>query len=81
MEIKTLILISFSIGLITGWGNDRAKQSFYGKNTIFDHLLMIPTTLFIIYSFWLSLSFGFIVILQILLGSYIGNKIHKFIKK
>lgn len=81
MEIKTLILISFSIGLIVGWGNDRVKQSFYGKNTIFDHLFMIPTTLFIIYSFWLSLSFGFIVILQILLGSYIGNKIHKFIKK
>lgn len=81
MSIKSLILVSFFLGFIAGWNNDRVKQNFYGKNTIFDHLFMIPTILFILYSFWLGLNLGFIVILEIMLGSYIGVKSNRLLKK
>jgi len=81
MEIKNLILIAFSIGLIAGWNNDRAKKKFFEKNDIYDHLFMIPTTLFILYSFWLGIYSGLIVVLQIILGSYIGGNFNRVFKK
>lgn len=81
MEMKYLILIAFSIGLIAGWNNDRAKKKFFEKNNIYDHLFMIPTILFILYSFWVGIYSGFIVLLQIILGSYIGGNSNRLIKR
>lgn len=37
--------------------------------------------IFVIYAFFQSITFGFMAILQIFLGTFIGNKLHKFIKK
>lgn len=80
MEMKTLILISFTFGFIAGWGNDKAKQSFYAKLELFDRIFVPTVTVFVIYSFFQSMSFGFMSILQILLGSYIGKYFHKYYK-
>lgn len=81
MEMKIVILVSFSLGFIAGWGNDHAKKNYYGKLTIIDHLVVLPTTLFVIYSFFQSINFGFMAILQLLLGIYIGRNSNKLVKK
>lgn len=81
MEMKTVILISFAFGFLAGWSNDHAKKNYYGKLTIIDHLIVLPTILFIIYSFFQSISFGFMAILQLLLGMYIGHNSNKLVKR
>lgn len=81
MEMKTVILISFSLGVLSGWGSDHAKKNFYGKLTIIDHLVVLPTILFVVYSFFQSISFGFMAILQLLLGMYIGRNSNKLVKR
>lgn len=81
MEIKTVILISFALGFIAGWGNDKAMQNYYGKGSFIENTIPPLAIIFVIYAFFQSIGFGFMAILQIFLGAYIGNKIHGFIKK
>lgn len=81
MEIKTVILISFSLGFIAGWGNDNVKQNFYGKGTFVENTIPPLAIIFIIYIFFQEISFGFISILQILLGAYLGGKTNRLFKK
>lgn len=81
MEIKTVILISFAFGFIAGWISDKSLQNLYGKLTVADHLVALSAILFIIYSFFKSISFGFMAMLQLLLGMYIGGNSNKLIKK
>lgn len=81
MEMKTVILISFTLGIIAGWGNDKAMQNFYGKGNFIENTTPPIVIIFVIYSFFQSISFGFMSILQIFLGAYIGNKTHRHIKK
>lgn len=81
MEIKTVILISFALGFIAGWGNDKAMQNYYGKGSLIENIIPPLGIAFVIYAFFQSISFGFMAILQILLSSFIGNKVHRFIKK
>lgn len=80
MEMKTVILISFALGFIAGWGNDKAIQNYYGKGSFIENTIPPLAGIFVIYAFFQSISFGFMAILQILLGTYIGNKVHGFIK-
>lgn len=80
MEI-VIILISFTLGFIAGWGNDKAATNLYGKGTLLENTIPPLAIIFIIYSFFQSISFGFMAILQILLGTYVGNKVNRFIKK
>lgn len=80
MEIKTIILISFSLGFISALFNDEAKKNFYGKLNILDHIIVLPTTIFLIYIFFISIYFGFVSFLQFLLGAYIGRKVDILIK-
>jgi len=81
MEIKTVIIISLTLGLIAGWGNDKAKENYYEKGSILENTIPPLAIVFIIYTFFQSISFGFMGILQILLGAYLGNQIQKFLKK
>ncbi len=82
MEMKIVILISLSLGLIAGWNNDKAMENYYDpKGTLLENTIPPLAIAFVIYAFFQSIGFGFMAILQILLGSYIGNKIHKFVKK
>ncbi|MDD2384600.1 MAG: hypothetical protein PHN18_10460 [Sulfurospirillaceae bacterium] len=81
MEIKTVVLISFFIGFIAGWGNDKAKQSYYGKGSFIENTIPPLAIIFVIYSFFQAISFGFLAILQILLGTYIGNQSNRLLKK
>ena len=78
--MKTIILISFTLGFIAGWANDKAKQNLYAKLKLFDYNFVPIVIVFIIYAFFQTISFGFMAILQIFLGMYIGNKIHRLIK-
>jgi hypothetical protein len=81
MDMKIVILVSFTIGFIAGWGNDKALQNYYGKGSFIENTIPPLAIVFIIYAFFQAISFGFMAILQILLGSFIGNKVHRFIKK
>ncbi len=82
MEMKTLILISFTLGLLTGWSNDKARETLYSKKGSFLENTIPPLSIiFVIYAFFQSLSFGFMSILQILLGAYVGGKFNRLIKK
>lgn len=82
MEIKEIILISFAIGFIAGWGNDESMKTYFdNKGTFLENTIPPLAIIFLIYAFFQSISFGFIAILQILLGSYIGNKTHRLLKK
>lgn len=81
MEMKIVILVSFSLGFIGGWGNDKAMQNYYGKGSLIENTIPPLAIFFVIYAFSQSISFGFMAILQILLGSFIGNKVHRFLKK
>lgn len=81
MEIKTVILISFALGFIAGFGNSKAKQNFYDKGNLLENTIPPLAIIFIIYSFFQSISFGFMAILQIMLGAYIGNQSNRFLKK
>lgn len=81
MEIKTVILISFALGFIAGLGNGKAKQNFYDKGNLLENIISPLAIIFIIYSFFQSISFGFMAILQIMLGAYIGNQSNRFLKK
>lgn len=82
MEMKIVILISLSLGLIAGWGNDKAMEDYYDpKGSLLGNTIPPLAIAFVIYAFFQAISFGFMAILQILLGSYIGNQVHRFIKK
>lgn len=81
MEMKIVILVSFSLGFIAGWGNDKAMQNYYGKGNLIENTIPPLSIVFVIYAFFQSIGFGFMAILQILIGSFIGNKVHRFIKK
>lgn len=81
MEVKTIILISFTLGFIAGWGSDKSLQNLYGKLTFTDHLIVPSTIIFVIYAFYQSINFGFMAILQIILGSYIGSNFNRLLKK
>ena len=81
MEIKTVILISFALGFIAGWGNDKAKLNYYGKGSLIENTIPPLAIIFVIYSFFQSISFGFMSILQLLLGMYIGRNSNTFFLK
>lgn len=81
MEMKVVIIISLTLGLIAGWSNDKALKNYYGKGSFIENTIPPLAIIFVIYCFFQSISFGFMAILQILLGSYIGNQVHRFIKK
>ena len=82
MEMKIVILISLSLGLIAGWNNDKAMESYHDpKGTFLENTIPPLAIAFVIYAFFQLISFGFMAILQILLGSYIGNQVHRFLKK
>lgn len=81
MEMKTVIIVSLILGLIVGWGNDKAKENYYGKGSFLENTIPPIAIIFIIYTFFQSISFGFMAILQILLGSYSGNQLQRFIKR
>lgn len=80
MEIKTVVLVSFILGFIVGCSSDHAKKIFYAKLKFIDHIIVLPPTFFVIYAFFQSINFGFMSILQILLGSYIGVNSYRFFK-
>ncbi len=79
--MKIIIFISFTLGFIAGWGNKAMKNYYDPKGTFLENTIPPLAIAFVIYAFFQSIGFGFMAILQILLGSYIGNKIHKFVKK
>lgn len=79
--MKMVILISFTLGFLGGFRNDKAKQDFYGKLTLSEHIIVPSVTIVVVYFFFQSINFGFMAILQILLGSYMGGQLNKFIKK
>ena len=79
--MKTVILISFAIGFIAGWGNDKAKLNYYGKGSLIENTIPPLSIIFVIYAFFQSYQFGFMAILQIMLGAYIGGKLDKLVKK
>lgn len=81
MEVKTIILISFALGFFAGWGNDKSLQNLYGKLTFIDHLIVPTTIIFVTYAFYQSIYFGFMAILQIILGTYIGVNFNRLLKK
>lgn len=81
MDMKTVILISFAIGFIAGWGNDKAKLNYYGKGSLIENTIPPLSIIFVIYAFFQSYQFGFMAILQIMLGAYIGGKLDKLVKK
>lgn len=81
MEMKIVIIVSLTLGLIAGWGNNKAKENFYGKGSFLENTIPPLAIIFIIYAFFQSISFGFMAILQILLGSYIGNQLQGFIRR
>ncbi len=82
MEMKIVIIVSLILGIFVGWGNEKSRETLYDpKGSLSDNTLPPLAILFVIYSFFQSISFGFMAILQILLGLYIGNKIHGFFKK
>ena len=79
--MKTIILISFILGFIAGWGNDKTMKNYYGKGSFIENTIPPLAIIFVIYAFFQSMTFGFMAIVQIFLGAFIGNKVHKFIKK
>ena len=79
--MKTFIIISLALGLIAGWMNDKVKENYYVKGGFLENTIPPIAIIFIIYAFFQSISFGFMGILQIILGSYIGNQLQRFIKK
>lgn len=79
--MKTVILISFALGFIAGWGNDKAKLNYYGKGGLIENTIPPLSIIFVIYAFFQSYQFGFMAILQIMLGTYIGGKSNKLFKK
>lgn len=79
--MTTIILISFILGFIAGWGNDKVMQNYYGKGSFIENTIPPLAIIFVAYAFFQSVSFGFMAILQILLGSFIGNKIHRLLEK
>ncbi len=80
--MKIVIIVSLVLGLFVGWGNEKSRETFYDpKGSLFDNTIPPLGIAFVLYAFFQSISFGFMAILQILLGSYIGNKIHSFFKK
>ena len=81
MEIKTVILISFALGFIAGWGNDKAKLNYYGKGSLIENTIPPLSMIFVIYAFFQSYQFGFMAILQIMLGAYIGGKFNRLVKR
>jgi len=82
MEMKIVILISFTLGFIAGWGSDKAKENYYSiKGSFLENTIPPLSIIFLIYAFFQSFSFGFMSILQIMLGAYIGGKSNRFIKK
>jgi len=78
--MKTIILISFILGFIAGWCNDKARQTYYGGLNFIETAIPTLAIIFVIYSFFQSINFGFMSILQILLGSYIGVNSYRFFK-
>jgi len=81
MEMKTIILISFILGFIAGCGNDKAVENYYGKGSFIENTIPPLAIIFVIYAFFQSITFGFMAILQILIGTYIGNKTYRLVKK
>lgn len=81
MEMKTVILISFALGVIATWDYDKAIQNYYGKDSLLDKTIPPLSIIFVIYAFFQSINFGFMAILQILLGAYIGKNVFSFIKR
>lgn len=81
MEMKIVILVSFSLGFIAGWGNDKAKLNYYGKGSLIENTIPPLSIIFVIYAFFQSYQFGFMSILQIILGAYIGGKLNRLVKK
>ena len=82
MEMKIVILISFTLGFIAGWWNDKAMENYHNpKGSLIENTIPPLAIIFVIYAFFQAISFGFMAILQILLGSYIGNQVHRFFKK
>ena len=79
--MKIIIFISFTLGFIAGWWNDKAMENYYGKGSLVENTIPPLAIILVIYAFFQAISFGFMAILQILLGAYIGNKVHRFIKK
>lgn len=80
MEMKIVILISFTYGFIVGYLNDYANKNINAKLRTIDHIIVLPAIFFVIYIFFQSISFGLMSIWQILLGSYIGINCNKFFK-
>ncbi len=82
MEMKIVILISFALGFTVGWGNDKAMETLYDdKGSFIENTIPPLAIIFVIYAFFQSISFGFMSILQILLGAYIGGKSNRLVKR
>jgi hypothetical protein len=81
MEMKTVIIISLTLGFIAGWMNDKSKENFYEKGSFLENTIPPLAIIFILYVFFQSISFGFMGILQLLLGMYSGNQTQRFIKR
>ncbi len=81
MEMKIVILVSFSLGFIAGWGNDKTKLNYYGKGSLIENTIPPLSMIFVIYAFFQSYQFGFMAILQIMLGAYIGGKFNRLVKR
>ena len=79
--MKTIIIISLTLGFIAGWGNDKAKENYYGRGNFFENTIPPLAIALIIYAFSQSYYIGFIAIIEILLGTFIGGKINRFIKR
>ena len=79
--MKIIILISLILGFLTGWENDKSRETLYeDKGSFLENTVPPLAIIFVIYSFFQSISFGFMAIVQILLGAFIANKIHRFFK-
>lgn len=81
MEIKTVIIVSLVLGLIAGLHNDRTARTYYDKKGSFiENFIPTVSIIFVIYAFFQAISFGFMAILQIFVGAFIGNKINRYFK-
>ena len=67
--------------LLLDGGNDKTMKNYYGKGSFIENTIPPLAIIFVIYAFFQSMTFGFMAIVQIFLGAFIGNKVHRFIKK
>ncbi|RLA84280.1 MAG: hypothetical protein DRG78_01845 [Epsilonproteobacteria bacterium] len=81
MDMKMIILVSFILGFTAGLYNDRTAKNYYATKVSFmENFIPIISIIFVAYAFFQSIIFGFMAILQIFVGAFVGGKINRYFK-